>query len=105
VALVGLGEHAEGSPDAWRRAAGYAFRAAARAGARRVAIVVARGASDVGTLAAIAEGFSLAGYRFDKYKSDPDAPAPVTELTLVAENLPAAAELDARLDAIEATDA
>jgi len=103
VALVGLGEHAAGSPDAWRRAAGYAYRAVARAGARRVAIVAARGASDIGTLAAIAEGFSLAGYRFDKYKSDADAPAAVSELTLVAEHLPPAAELGARLDAIEAT--
>jgi len=102
VGLVGLGEQT-GSPDAWRRAAGYAFRAAARAGARRVAIVASPDASDLGHLAAIAEGFSLAAYRFDKYKSEQDTPTTVAELTLVATKLPPASELAGRIDAIEAT--
>jgi leucyl aminopeptidase len=103
VVLVGLGEHAAGSPDAWRRAAGHAFRAAARAGARRVAIVATPEASELRYLAAIAEGFSLAAYRFDKYKSEQDAPVAVGELTLVVAKLPPPAELAARMDEIEAT--
>ncbi len=103
LALVGLGEHATGSPDAWRRAAGHACRAAARVGARRVAVVAASDASDLAYLAAIAEGFTLATYRFDKYKSDADAPIEVAELVLVAPSLPPAAALTARLAAIDTT--
>jgi leucyl aminopeptidase len=103
LCLVGLGEHATSAPDVWRRAAGHARHAADRAGATRVAVVAAPTASDVTHLAAIAEGFALAGYRFDKYKSDADAPARVAELTLIARELPPAATLTARLDAVAAT--
>jgi leucyl aminopeptidase len=103
LCLVGLGDGAATDLDAWRRAAGHARRAAERAGAARVAIAVDARAEDIAHLIAIAEGFELAGYRFDKYKSGDEHPVRVTELTLVAPSPPAARELAAPLSALATT--
>ncbi len=99
LCLVGLGDASE--LDAWRRAAGRARKAAERAGATRIAIVAGNGAASVERLVAVAEGFALAGYRFDKYKSDPQRPPEVAELTLVAPELPPDAVVGPRLRAID----
>ena len=99
LCVVGLGDGAPIDIDAWRRAAGHARRAAERHGARRVAIAVEARASSLDHFAALAEGFELAGYRFEKYKSDADHPPTVAELTLFAA-LPAAKEVEQRLGSV-----
>ncbi len=103
LCLVGLGDGAASDLDAWRRAAGRARKAAERAGAKRVAIAVDARASDVEHLVALAEGFELAGYRFDKYKSEAERPAEIVELTLVTPSPPAEGALAPRLRAVATT--
>lgn len=66
VVLVGLGPGS--SSEDWRRAAGDAARIAAGTRVRTVAVCAGRGGA--GRLEAIVEGFVLASYRFDKYRSD-----------------------------------
>ena len=108
LCLVGLGEPGAIDVDAWRRAAGRGRKAADAAGAKSVAIAVDERAGDRAHLVALAEGFRLAGYRFDKYKSSPDAPPPIEDLILVAPSPPPAGALtpdwkmlDAMLEAVE----
>jgi leucyl aminopeptidase len=107
LCLVGLGDPDRLEVDAWRRAAGRGRKAAGDLGARRVAIVADARAAGAAHVAAMVEGFRLAGYRFGKYKADGDAPPAVAELTLVVPAPPAERELaplwkatDAALDAV-----
>jgi leucyl aminopeptidase len=67
VLLVGMGRDARAGGEAWRRYGAVVRAEARRQGAGTVACVVGPGR---GTAAAVAEGFLLAGYRFDRYKSD-----------------------------------
>ncbi len=97
LCIVGLGDAAALDPDSWRRAAGRARQAAERHGARRVAIAVDGRASSIEHVVALAEGFDLAGYRFDKYKSDAEHPSAVAELTVVTPAPPPAREIEQRL--------
>ena len=101
VALVGLGERAHLDVDAWRRAAGHARHLAHAVGARRVALDLGAHAVGEAHLAAIAEGFQLAGYYFGKYKSAAEVPTPIDELVLIVSAPPAEkalAPLWARID-------
>src|SRR5262249_49902703 len=82
VALVGLG-NAPG-PDAWLRAGARGRREAERLGARRVAAHLEPGAVPSEAIASLAQGFLLAGYRFDRYRSDRRGPR-VESLVLVGE--------------------
>jgi leucyl aminopeptidase len=65
VAVVGVGD---GAPDDWREAGAAAARAAGTGRVKSVAIVppADAGAAEV---AAFAEGFGTAAYRFDRFKS------------------------------------
>ena len=103
LCFVGLGAATAPDLDAWRRAAGRARRAAERAGATRVAVALDARASDLDHLVAVVEGFELAGYRFDKYKSDAERPAEIGELTVVVPAPPVASELARRLAAVAPT--
>ena len=103
LCLVGLGDPAALDLDAWRRAAGRGRRVADAAGVRRVAIVLDGRAGDQPHLVAVVEGFRLAGYRFDKYKSDGDVPPPVEELILVAPAPPSEKTLASAWETIEVT--
>ena len=85
VALVGLG-NAPG-PDAWLRAGARGRREAERLGARRVAAHLEPGAVPSEAIASLAQGFLLAGYRFDRYRSDRRGPR-VESLVLVGESMP-----------------
>ncbi|HLK11612.1 MAG TPA: leucyl aminopeptidase [Candidatus Binatia bacterium] len=98
VALVGLGEAPE--PDAWRRAGARGRREAQRQGAARVAVYLgSRNGSEI--LQATAEGFLLAGYRFDRYRGE-RPPERVTRVTFVGDAVPDAAEARERVRAVEA---
>ncbi len=67
IVLVGLGT---GTAEDWRRAAGTAAGIASQTRAGSVAVCLGRGVD--GRLEAAVEGFTLACYRFDKYRSDRD---------------------------------
>ncbi len=95
VALVGLGADAT-DPEAWRQAAGRGRREAERQGARRVAAYVGPQGGRTEILAGVAEGFLLAGYRFDRYKRERNQ-SRVTSLTLVGESVPQPAAARAML--------
>ena len=81
VALCGVGR---GSPtaDAWRRLGARARREAERQGARRVALDFGKAAPDPAVARALGEGFLLAGYRFDRYKSERNSRRRVERLVL-----------------------
>jgi leucyl aminopeptidase len=85
VALVGLGSDA--TPDALLRVGARGRREAERLGARRVAAYVGASAACDEAIASLAQGFLLAGYRFDRYRSERREPR-VESLTLVGEAMP-----------------
>jgi leucyl aminopeptidase len=97
VALVGLGSDATADP--WLRAGARGRREAERLGARRVAAYLAADAGRVEALAALAEGFVLAGYRFDRYRSERRGPR-AESLLLVGEAMPPPATTRPLLDAV-----
>src|SRR5262245_22957626 len=96
VMLVGI--DAEPTADAWRRVGSRARREAERRGAKRVAVYLGSAIAQREALAAVAEGFLLAGYRFDRYRRDRKA-SPVARLTLVGDKAPKPAEWKPALDA------
>ena len=71
VIATGLGRSAD-DPEAIRRAVGAAFRSISQA--RRVAVAVGDG-TDPAIIGAISDGALLGSYRFDRFKSNPTAPA------------------------------
>lgn len=71
MALLGIGA---GGVDGWRRAGARGRKEAERLGARRVGIWAGALAERTELLAALAEGFLLAGYRFDRYRSERRGP-------------------------------
>ena len=85
VVLLGLGR--ESGPDAWLRAGARGRREAERLGARRVAAHLGRSASRVDAIAALAQGFQLAGYRFDRYRSE-RRPVRIESLVLAGDSMP-----------------
>ena len=74
VAVVPLSEDREGA-ERWR----WGGAAAAKRAARLRVGAVTLAAPDAGAADALAEGFRLGGYRFDRYRTAPDAP-PAVEL-------------------------
>ena len=92
--LIGLGD--DGAATSWLRLGARARREAERLGARRV--VVWLGAYGARPLAVtnLALGFLLAGYRFDRYRSEPRR-AKAESLAVVSEALPPPAEARALL--------
>ncbi len=95
VLLLGLAVSAPGA-EMWRRAGGRARQEAERIGARRVAVYLGPQMT-VAAGSAFGEGFQLAGYRFDRYKSKGTSPRPIDTLALVSEELPAPAAVKTAL--------
>ena len=96
VMLVG----ADGAPtlDAWRKLGARARREAERLGAKRVAASLGDSIGSPDVLSAVADGFLLAGYRFDRYKRERKAPV-AEQLLLVGEHAPKPAEWKPVLEA------
>jgi leucyl aminopeptidase len=86
IALLGLGPSA-GDLDVWRRFAARGRRAAERQGARRVVAHLGEQAARAEVVAAVAEGFHLVGYRFERYRRESSSKR-VDTLTLVGEQMP-----------------
>ncbi|HTO69907.1 MAG TPA: leucyl aminopeptidase [Myxococcota bacterium] len=86
LVLIGLGEERSASRESLRAAGGRAAKTLARAKAKRAALAVPAlrriQPEDAGQ--ALAEGLVLGAYRFDKYKTGGDAPAPLEHATLLA---------------------
>jgi len=99
VAVMGLGRGPAGG-DAWRRLGARACREAQRQAARRVAVYLGW-AGDAEVITAVAEGFLLAGYRFDRYKSERNDRRRVERLLLLGDPLPPAAAARAALRSVE----
>jgi leucyl aminopeptidase len=85
VLLVGTGD--EPSLDAWRKLGARARREAERQGAKRIAAYLGDDLDKPEALTAVAEGFLLAGYRFDRYKRERKTSV-VERLVLVGEHAP-----------------
>jgi leucyl aminopeptidase len=88
IALVGLGS-GPGAPEVWLRAGARFRREAERIGAKRVAVQLGSHGDAVANLAL---GFLLAGYSFDRYRSERRARR-TESLILVSEALPQPATL------------
>jgi leucyl aminopeptidase len=97
--LIGLGPRP--GPDAWRRAAARGRQEAERQRARRVAAYLGPAADDAAVVAAFAEGFLVAGYRFDRYLSDRNGARRVERLAIVGEAMPKPALVAPALGAVE----
>jgi leucyl aminopeptidase len=85
VLLVGMG--ATPGLDAWRKLGSRVRREAERQAAARVVVHLGDAAEQVDVLAAVAEGFLLVGYRFDRYKLEKKA-SKVASLTLSGRRVP-----------------
>ena len=81
------GTETEPRLDTWRKLGARARREAERQGAKRVAAYLGDAIVRPEVLSAVAEGFVLAGYRFDRYKRDRKASV-VERLVLVGERAP-----------------
>jgi leucyl aminopeptidase len=86
IALAGLGG---GKPtvDTWLRLGARCRREADRLGARRVVAALGARGAERDALAGMAQGFLLAGYRFDAYRAERRGRR-VASLTLVGDSLP-----------------
>ncbi|MDP9007069.1 MAG: leucyl aminopeptidase [Actinomycetota bacterium] len=87
LVAVGVGPAADVAPDVLRRSAAALVRAAWKRGSAATTLLdaVAAGLDRAVAAGAVAEGAGLAGYRFTRYKSDPD-PCRLAGLTLVADD-------------------
>src|SRR5262249_16300411 len=86
IALVGLGG-GPGAPEVWLRAGARFRREAERIGAKRVAVQLGSHGELRDAVANLALGFLLAGYSFDRYRSERRARR-TESLILVSEALP-----------------
>ncbi len=101
IVLVGLG-NGDGTIDAWRRAGARTRREAERLGVRRVAAWLGAHAARDEILSALPEGFLLAGYRFDRYRSEARG-SRVESLALVSDVMPKPAVTRPLLDGVSST--
>jgi leucyl aminopeptidase len=101
MVLIGLGTRP--GPDAWRRAAARGRQEAERQRARRVSACLGDAADDPAIVAVFAEGFLVAGYRFDRYLSERNGARRVERLALVGDSMPKPAALSPALGAVEIT--
>jgi leucyl aminopeptidase len=99
VISVGLGKREEFEPERARVAAAVGFARAREAGAQSAAFAVPDGVDQRQAAAALAEGVTLAGYSFDRYKTGGDSQGDrgLDELEIVAGDDVAAAVDEAAL--------
>jgi leucyl aminopeptidase len=82
ILLIGLGGEAEVASETWRKTGARARREAAAIGAEDVALLFAPEKNAESAAAALAEGALLAGYQFNKYRSNAKPPAEIRLLNL-----------------------
>ncbi|HSV06845.1 MAG TPA: leucyl aminopeptidase [Candidatus Binatus sp.] len=84
IVLLGVGREPV-TDDAWRRAGARARQESERQRVRRVAVYLGKNGGNREVVAAFAEGFLLAGYRFGRYLSDANGQRRVERLVLVGD--------------------
>ena len=96
--LLGLGKSENLESDTWRRCAARVHREAKGQGTKHLAWYFAKNAQSEEQLVAVLEGTCLAGYAFEKYKSEKNGKASVETLTLTGAELRATSALTKALD-------
>ena len=84
--LIGIGAANTGA-DTWRKAGAKARKEAAAIGAEEFAVLFAPGKNSDSAAGAIVEGAELAGYQFNKYRSNGKPATEIKSLTLFASGL------------------
>jgi leucyl aminopeptidase len=100
VLLLGLGPKSELNEEVWRRAGGRSRALADAERAKRAAAYVPLSRASESCGEAFAEGFLLAGYRFDRYKAASDRGSGAEELILGTEDPASSRSLAGRLRAV-----
>jgi leucyl aminopeptidase len=99
--LVGVASTSEA--DTWRKAAARARKEALANGAEEIALFFAPEKDPDRTAGAIVEGFSLASYQFNKYRSNSAQPTELKSLTLFKSGLKRNAAMDKAIRAVQET--
>ena len=102
LSLIGIGGESEITTDTWRKTGARSRREAAAVGAEDVALFFAPGEEAGRAAAALIEGFQLAAYQFNKYRSNAKAPAEIKSLTLLRPGLKQSATLQKAASTAEA---
>lgn len=101
--LIGAGGEAEVAPDTWRKIGARARREAAANGVEEIGIFFAPGKNSESAAGAVCEGALLAGYQFNKYRSNSKPAVEPRSLTLFAPGLRATAPLQGAAQRVQAT--
>ncbi len=96
--LIGMGKSENLESDTWRRCAARVHREAKGQGAKHLAWYFAKDHQSEESLVAVVEGTGLAGYSFEKYKSEKNGKPAVETLTLTGAELHATPVLTKALD-------
>ena len=99
--LIGAGGAAEIGGDTWRKIGARARKEAGVLGAEDAAIFFAPGDKAESSAGALVEGALLAGYQFNKYRSNAKPPAEIKTLTLFSAGLRPSAALKRSIDSAE----
>lgn len=101
--LIGLGGEAEITADTWRKTGARARREAAAIGAEEVALLFAPAKNSEGAAAAaLVQGALLAGYQFNKYRSNAKSTAEIKSVTLFKPGLKPTAALQKAVETAQA---
>ena len=93
ILLIGIGSASESVLDSWRTAGARARKDSAAQGAEEVAVFFSPESDSEAAAAALIEGALLAGYQFNKYRSNAKGSAQPKFLTLFRPGLKTAAPL------------
>jgi len=101
ILLIGVGA-SEMATDAWRKTGARARKEALAIGAAQIAVWFAPGQDSDNAAAALVEGTMLAGYQFNKYRSNSKAPAELKTLVLFRSGLKKTAAMQKSVDSAQA---
>jgi leucyl aminopeptidase len=101
LVLIGLGGGAEITSDAWRKAGARARKEAIAIGAREIALFFSPDKNPETAGGALVEGALLAGYQFNKYRSNSKPASDVASLTLFKTGLKPSAQLQKAVNLAE----
>jgi leucyl aminopeptidase len=99
--LVGVGGAADVGGDTWRKIGARARKEAGALGAEDAAVFFAPGDNAESAAGALVEGAFLAGYQFNKYRSNAKPAAEIKTLTLFSAGLRPSAALKRSIDLAE----
>ena len=101
ILLIGVGA-AEITTDTWRKTGARARKEALAIGAAEIAVWFAPDKDPDNAVGALVEGALLAGYQFNKYRSNAKAPAELKSLTLFRSGFKKTAAMQKSVDSAQA---